>query len=363
MRRIVLLTFDYPPNNGGIARLCFEIIKELSKRNIPYLVITNIPDKNDKQDPNVVRIIAKRGLLELKLINYIYRNTSSDDLFICDTWHPAGMLCVLMNRKTYILAHGAEYLQGNNYFRKVIWAKYRLWVLNRSKGIIANSHYTKKLVEKTGAKTITTAIPLAIDAEKFYPTVTKKRTSVLKLCSLSRIEQFKGHDFILRTIASLPERYRNRIEFEIGGKGPYLSELKKLTNSLHLDGIVKFLGFVPEESLCDFYSSNDVYILCTREENEQRNVEGFGLVFVEAQACGIAVIGTNSGGIPDAIKPNQGGWLIQQDSVQELSKLLIQLIDNPLLVIEQGDLARKRVVKECNWHIYMDAFLNFIVNQ
>ena len=112
--------------------------------------------------------------------------------------------------------------------------------------------------------------------------------------------------------------------------------------------------------MCDFYSSADIFVLCTREELGLKNVEGFGLVFVEAQACGTAVIGTRAGGIPDAVKDGYGGWLITQDSQKELSELLMFLIDHPEIVAEEGLKARQRAIQEYSWQNYYKALSGII---
>lgn len=361
MKRIVLLSFDYPPNNGGIARLCGGIINELKNRSIPYLVITNIRFDTEK-DKNIIRVTGRRGIVELKIFKLLIKSTcSSDDIIICDTWHPAGFLSILSNRSTFILAHGAEFLSGIGFYRKFIKPYYRKWVLCHSNGIIANSHYTENLVNKIMRGLHVIALPLPIDTNRFKPTVKKNDSdTILRICSVSRLEQFKGHDFILLTVASLPEVYRKRLRLEIAGKGPFLESLIRLSHELKIDDIVTFCGFIAEADLCDFYSRNDIFILCTREDNKGHNVEGFGLVFTEAQACGTAVIGTKIGGIPDAVLDGQGGWLIDQDSKTELSNLLKKLIDNKLYTQNEGIIARKRVEKDYKWSDYLDKILEFV---
>lgn len=360
MKKIVILSYDYPPNNGGIARLCGGIVNELKCRSIPYIVITNVKDEGETNE-NIVRLSGRRGVVEWKILRYLIQHTTSNDIIICDTWHPAGILSILANRNTYILAHGAELLPGTGFYRKHIRPIYRTWVLRHSNGIIANSHYTERLANSVAKRLNTIAIPLPIDSTIFIPTQEKNQNDeILRLCSISRLEKFKGHDFILTAISTLPISYRQRMRLELGGKGPYLEVLKKLCIELDLEKIVSFKGFIREEELCDFYSRNDLFILCTREEPNERNVEGFGLVFTEAQSCGTAVIGARTGGIPDAVSHEHGGWLIKQDSIEELSSLLKNLIDNKKYVQYQGALARQRVQKEYQWTDYMSSILKFV---
>lgn len=360
MKRIVILSYDYPPNNGGIARLCGGIVNELKRRSIPYIVVTNVKDERDT-NKNIVRICGRRGIVEWKILKYLIWHTTSNDIVICDTWHPAGILSIIGSRNTYILAHGAELLPGIGFYRKYIRPIYRTWVLRHSNGIIANSHYTERLANSVATGLNTIAIPLPMDSTIFRPTQDKnQKDRILRLCSISRLEKFKGHDFILTAISTLPACYRHRVRLEIGGKGPYLEVLKKLSKELGLEEIVSFKGFIGEEGLCDFYSRNDLFILCTREEPKERNVEGFGLVFTEAQSCGTAVIGTRTGGIPDAVSHEHGGWLIKQDSLEELSSLLKNLIDNKKYVQAQGIIARRRVEEKYQWTDYINSILTFV---
>lgn len=360
MNRIILLSFDYPPNNGGISRLCDEISKGLISRSVDFHVLTNVAGLCDNER-YVTRICGKRGTVEFKIISWIKKYTDKNDIIVCDTWHPGGTIAMLSGRKFFILAHGAEFLPGLSVFRSKIWPVFRRHVLKKAEGIIANSRYTANLVNSLATGLKTTAIPLAIDADLFHPTKEKNTDDdILRLCSISRLEKFKGHDFIISTIASLPKQYRKRIRLEIGGKGPYKNTLEKLVVDNGLQDIVTFTGYIAEGEMNDFYSRNDIFILCTREERDRCNVEGFGLVFVEAQACGTACIGTNAGGIPDAIHNGRGGWLISQDSEPELSQLLIGLIANKKYAQEQGAVARERVIEECSQAGYIQRFIQTV---
>lgn len=350
MKRIVILTFDYPPNNGGIARLCGEIVKCCEFEDVPYLVVTVVPGE---QSENVKRITGRRGVLEWKILRYLRRNLTKDDVILTGTFHPDGLLTVLSGTKNrYFLAHGAELLPGQSWFRLKLFSNYRHWLLSKATKVIANSHYTAKLVKQCSPDACVVPLPLAVDNMRFYPTQPKHDDGILHLCSISRLEKFKGHDFIIRAIANLPEEYRNRLRLEIGGKGVYKPTLEKMVADYDLEEQVKFLGFVDDSDLCDFYSRNDVFILCTREEKDNRNVEGFGLVFTEAQACGTPCIGTNAGGIPDAIESGNGGWLIEQDNELELRELLVMLIDHPEVIKKQSNNSIARINNQFTWPNY-----------
>jgi phosphatidylinositol alpha-1,6-mannosyltransferase len=175
---------------------------------------------------------------------------------------------------------------------------------------------------------------------------------------VSRIHAFKGHDVVLRALADLPEHERAQFIYLVAGTGtgPHLPALKEQARILGIDQQVRWLGFVPEADLPDLYRASDVFVLMTREQQDQRSVEGFGLVFLEAQACGTPAIGSRTGGIPDAIDDGNGGWLIEQDDVRSLSALLRQLINDPESFKTMGDLARQRVEREFTWGHYLQRF-------
>lgn len=347
--RLIILAYDYAPNSGGIARLCKEIRKQCIVTETDYLVVT--PVQGGEED-NVVRITGRRGVVEWKILRYLRSIKREGDVILTGTYHPDGLLAWLSGIPCYFLAHGAELMDGRTVFRKIVWARYRSWILAKAKTVIANSHYTAGLVSKCSTKANVIALPLGVDNEYFHPTKPKHNDGLLHLCSISRLEKFKAHDFVIETIASIPEEYRNKIRFTIGGKGPYKATLEKMVEEQKLQDIVSFAGFISDEELRNFYSEHDVFVLCTREDKETNHVEGFGLVFTEAQACGTPCIGTRAGGIPDAIDDKNGGWLIRQDDQKELYDLLISLVKDKSLIKKQSDLALKRVDVSCNWILY-----------
>ena len=356
--RLVILTYDFAPNNGGIARLCNEIHKQCMKTDTDYLVVTNVP--GDTGNEKVVRITGRRGIVEYRILRYLRKNLRKGDVILTGTFHPDGLIALLTGFPTYFLGHGAEFLPGGSFIRRIIWPVYRRIILAKPKGVISNSHYTAGLVKLCSKKANVIPVPLAVDENAFHPTLSKYNDGKLHLCSISRLEKFKAQDFVIKTIANLPEAYRSCIHFEIGGKGPYKAELEQLVKNLGLENQVSFLGFVADNDLCDFYSRNNLFILTTREDKTIHEVEGFGLVFTEAQACGTPCIGSKSGGIPDAIEDGNGGWLINQDSEVELKTLLMDLIDNPSKLQEQSIMARQRMEADCTWDKYFKSLCEII---
>lgn len=367
-RSLILFSYDFPPSDGGIARLCHEIavgagsyyerVVVLTRERTGYSVLYN-----QSAGIELVEVRPQRGACEYDCFRYLraIRNKEQYDI-ICGLWHPEAAIALAAGfKEVYTLAHGAELLPGASLFRKSFWLPiYGKYILKSVKSVIANSSYTEKLVKNICSDVRSIAIPLAVNEEFFKPASKEKTDRILSICTVSRIQPFKAHDFILKTIAKLPQEYKDRLHYNIAGTGPYLSQLKRLAAGLDLKDRVSFHGFIPDLQLPAFYNANELFILCTRESGDSTQVEGFGLVFLEAQACGLPVIGSRTGGIPDAVEEGNGGWLIEQDNEKELSDLLVRLTDNPQLLREMGRKARTRVEKEATWKMYCKKLFSYI---
>jgi phosphatidylinositol alpha-1,6-mannosyltransferase len=228
--------------------------------------------------------------------------------------------------------------------------------------VIANSEYTLEKLLESAPKAKAVAIPLGVNHEHFCPGDTgaaKRRFRVadkLVLSSVSRLEGYKGHDVVLRAIAACSECIRERLVYLIAGKGPHRGALEQQVVELGLSNQVRFLGFVPEENLPDLYRASDLFVICSREIIGNQDVEGFGLVFLEAQSCGTPVVGSRTGGIPDAVKDGHGGWLIAQDDSAMLARIVTSLAEDPERFRKAGQEARRRIELDCTWDKYMSRF-------
>jgi len=366
-RSLIVFSYDFPPFDGGIARLCWAIAMGMESHYNEVIVLTTkkngLTHTYDTKSLKIIELPAKRVFAELKAFYVLKKisNKGSIDI-ICSQWHPEGFLALVAGFKNvFILAHGTELLAGTSKFRKEFWLpRYAKIVLGAASSVIANSRYTSSLVQKTCSSANVITLPLAVDEKVFRPSLKKAESHTFRLCSVSRIEKFKGHDFIAKVIAQLPEIVKRDIRWEIAGTGPDLQYLKDLVETLAISDIVNFHGFIPDDELADFYRESDVFVLCSRESLDNIFVEGFGLVFLEAQSCGIPVIGTYTGGIPDAIKNEEGGWLIEQDNEMQLQSLLEILFFNRDILMEQSAKARHRILREATWEIYNNRLKKLI---
>jgi phosphatidylinositol alpha-1,6-mannosyltransferase len=265
-------------------------------------------------------------------------------------------------RPLVVLAHGAELLPPVDRWRRPFWNALQRFVLENADLVIANSEYTHQLASSVAPKAHIETIRLAVDSDRFAPgdrDAAKTRFGVAGkrvLCTVSRIHHYKAHDTVLRAIASLTPDEREQLVYLVVGTGPYETELKKQVIELGIESQVRWLGFVSEEVLPQVYWASDLFVLCTRDAPEERAVEGFGLVFLEAQSCGTPVVGTRNGGIPAAIRDGKGGWLIDQDDSQQLADIIRELVRSPESFRTAGTRARQRILNENTWECYGQRF-------
>lgn len=355
---LLIFAYDFPPSSGGISRLCYEIAAGQENYFDEVVVLTRkkVGEHQPAKQANfrLIELSAQRLKCEIQAIKVLKKFDKTETTIVCSLWYPEAFLALLSGHKNvYSLAHGAELQAGNSKFRKHLWlALFAKYILKRVKKVISNSHFTKDLVHQISRKSNCEAIPLGVDLEQFKPLDIKGDKYKFTIGSLSRIHQFKGYDQILEALLRLPESKQENIIWKIGGTGPYLEVFKAKLNKLAPKFEVELLGFIPDESLAEFYSQLDVYVLFTQDISSQNSVEGFGLVFLEAQACGTPTIGTNTGGIPDAIDHNNGGWLFEQNDIVGLSNQILFLIAQPEMLQVQSELARRRCCEECTWYSY-----------
>jgi len=370
MKKMLYFSYDFPPLEGGISRLGSEIVKQFIQNNWEVNVLSvkhNLKNGFDFGYP-VTRVESKRGLREWESYRFL-KKVPKDTLIITGVWYPEALIALLAGHKNIVvLAHGNEVMKGKKTVKNFILNFLRKLVLRKARKIICNSNYTMNLIKSQVKNANVDVCNLGVDIQKFYPIEKKKQLRKLFklpldkkiILTVSRLNKYKAHDVVMKALSKLPENVKDKICYCIAGRGENEKELKELAKSLNIENMIKWLGFVKDDKLPQLYNASDLFVLCTREEKENKAVEGFGLVFLEAQACGLPVIGANQGGIPDAVKENNGGWLIEKDDFETLSKYFIELVNNPQKFVNEGKKGRKRVEKDCTWEKFSKCVFNKI---
>ena len=369
--KLLFFSYDFPPLEGGISRLCDEIVKQFISKGWDVEALSQIRNIKGGYKTNnypIKRVQEKRFYKEYESYK-ILKEYPKDTLIITGVWHPEALLAILAGHKNIVvLAHGNDIMKGKKSFKNSILSFFRKIVLEKSKLVICNSHYTEKTILDQFPNIKTKVCTLGVDENRFIPTEDKNKIrkelglplDKKIILTTSRVNKYKAHDVVLKALSTVEKSILEKLQYCIVGRGDYLEKLKELAKELNIEKYIHWYGFIEEDDLPKIYKASDLFVLCTREEKDIKAVEGFGLVFLEAQSSGIPAIGSNQGGIPDAIKENNGGWLIQRDDYKTLANYFKKLVENEEDFQEQGKKARNRVLEEATWEHFSEKVFKSI---
>jgi len=167
---------------------------------------------------------------------------------------------------------------------------------------------------------------------------------------VSRLVARKGQDTLLRAWPAVRKKIPDAALL-IVGRGPYAKSLHELAEQAGVPGSVIFTGSVPQAELPAHYAAGDVFSMPCRTRRGGLDVEGLGIVYLEASATGLPVVGGDSGGAPDAILEGETGYVVGGRDVAALSDRLIALLEDPAGAKAMGDKGRAWVERDWNWDV------------
>ncbi|MBD2678351.1 MULTISPECIES: glycosyltransferase [Nostoc] len=223
----------------------------------------------------------------------------------------------------WVVAHGLEVWEIDSKLTKL--------ALEKADRIISVSNYTRQrlLAETDIDPQKIVVLPNTFDAKEFQikpkPTYLLKRYNlredqpvILTVTRLGRMAKYKGYDQIIHALVKVRSQIPD-VRFILAGKGDDLPRIKALVNSLNLEDSITIAGFIPDEELCAHYNLCDVFAMPSKGE-------GFGIVYLEALACGKPVLAGNQDGSVDPLAQGKLGCLVDPDNVEEISENLIQIL-------------------------------------
>lgn len=197
-------------------------------------------------------------------------------------------------------------------------------------------------------------IPPGIDLDKFKPMPqTKRREKIILFVGiLDKFHRYKGLDYLIKAMTFIKRDIFN-VKLIVGGNGVLKEEYIKLSRSLGLEKQIDFVGFIPQNKLIEYYNNCDVFVLPSLSSEQ----EGFGIVLLEAMACGKPVVTTNIVGLAENIKNIGSGRVIEPGKEIELSKAIIEILNNEDLANEMGQKARKLTEENYSWNLIAKKIL------
>lgn len=376
--KILCITNDFGPRAGGIETFVIGLIERLPKNSV--IVYTSSQDGSAPFDAAWqanygVEVIRDRAHILLptfrvgRNVRKILVSGGATTVFF-GAAAPLGLLAQGLRRagarKIVALTHGHE----------VWWAK--LWPFNQLLKRIGNGvdaltylgEFTRSNISRalTGkAKAAMVKIAPGIDTDHFAPQsdAAQLRQSLgladkKVIVSVGRLVHRKGQDTLIESLPQIAREIPN-VHLLFIGEGPYEKYLKKRVKALNLADRVTFIGRVQYMQLPKYICVGDVFAMPSRSRLAGLEVEGLGIVYLEASACGLPVIGGNSGGAPDALLEGVTGFAVDGTSAQDVADAAIKILRDPQLAKSMGTAGRDWIIQQWRWELWAKEF-NALLN-
>ena len=370
-RKILLVTNDLGPRSGGIETFILGLLAKLDGSEV--VIYTSAQDGSAEFDADLVKrfgvvICRDRTKILLPSPRVTRQVKSVLRSYGCETvWFgaaaPLGLMAPALRRA------GAKRVVGLTHGHEVWWAKVPFFDLalrrigNSSDVLTYLGEFTKSAIAKAVGKRVElTQIAPGISTDFFTPGA--KSEALLKKYELSggptlicvgRLVHRKGQD---KLILAMPEILKSipNAQLLIVGSGPREAHLRKLIANLNLSTSVKLSGRVTYSDLPAHIRLGDVFVMPSRSRFFGLEVEGLGIVYLEASSCGLPVIAGNSGGAPDAVSINETGLVVDGTNTGEIAEACIKLLADQKLSKELGANGRKWAVANWNWDLWGSRF-------
>ncbi len=373
MRSALLVTLEYPPRLGGIAVYLSKLVDSLPVGRIQVLAA---PDAAAHEtDMRSAAPIYRRRLVWRWLrpswlpawfeVNWLCRKEGKPSAIVVSHILPMGEVAYSLKRRRKIpymvICHGMDLaLALSSGGRKRRNAER---ILAAADMVAANSEYTARLAESLGVPkdrlTIVRPCPdfpvdMAVAEDKLAEVRQRYGLEgIFTVLSVGRLVARKGFDISIKALAELKGRGQ-KVRLVVVGDGPERKQLEKLAAELGVADDVVFAGAAPAADLAALYAACDVMVMAPKSLGA--DVEGFGIVYLEANLFRKPVIGSRAGGVPEAVLHEETGLLVQPGDALELADAVQRLVKDPALRDRLGHNGRRRVLNEFNWPKQAAAF-------
>ncbi len=363
MARHLLVTNDYPPKTGGIQVYLHELWRRLETGRAVVLTASSHADAAafDADAEVIVERVAARTLffptLHARRAIEAAIARHRPDLVLLDPAWPLGLLGPTLSVPYGVVVHGAEAAIPS---RIPFVASSLRFVLKHAAVAICAGSYPEAVIRDNTGEYVPPIIqvPPGVDTMRFTPIDAPRRREVraalglgdddFVVSSYSRLVPRKGMDTLIRAAAHLKAELP-RLKVMIGGTGRDERRLKELAKSL--DAPVRLIGRVPDGELSDWIASSDLMVMDCRSRWLGLEQEGFGIVFVEAAATGVAQIAGRSGGSHEAVENGVTGLVLADPRSDELlAKAIRALALDDDRRLAYGRASRLNAVRRFEWY-------------
>ncbi|NQT49230.1 glycosyltransferase family 4 protein [Candidatus Kuenenbacteria bacterium] len=367
MKRTLLVTIDFPPMFGGVANYWANLCRCMPSDS--FVVLAQEYDNSLDFDIKQNYLIYRKNLISnnkwlwpkwLPLLYQTYKLIRSENIKKLVVGHvlPTGTVAYILKkllRVPYLVSiHGLDIAIAQQNKRKK-WLMRK--VFSQAEKIITNSNYTKEQLLKLDCcvkDDVVVVYPcpnktLGKGSEEFKQRVFQNNNLQNKkiILTVGRLVERKGHDKVIEAMPEILEKIPNAV-YIIVGQGKQLSDLKTKAEEIQVKDKVLFFTDMMDNELPTFYELADVFIMPSRQL-ANGDVEGFGIVYLEANIYAKPAIAGKSGGAVEAVEHNLNGLLVDPLNINEISQAIVSVLENQTKAKELGERGRERVIEKFNW--------------
>ncbi len=359
---VLVVSSDFSPRSWGIGAYTKELSTSLSKRHQVTVLATGIPDAKTFDRGCHYRIIRTPSFPVLRYIALFFYVP-----WLLKRYHIDAVLHVvwitslishlwyrLIPVSYFVAVHGTEIRDDKISLRRRLkgyLSKWRQVALLNAKGIFPVSNFSARLVASLGIEQNDIEVIFnGVNTQHFKPITNHPKNNRQRiLLTVARLDLNKGHDYVLKALAILKDQGLTP-NYTIVGQGPEEMMLQQMVQDLGLEGQVVFAGFISGDQLPSIYASCNIFVMASREIPGRMDlVEGFGISFLEASACGLPVVAGNSGGISDAVQHGRTGLLVNPDNPEDIASAIKHLLTDGKLARQLGDEGRRWTETQMSW--------------
>ena len=366
MKKTLLVTLDFYPSIGGVSHYWVSLGEHMPFGQWAVLAPPLTPDTEElKAAYRIYRYPFYSSLLWprwLPLIWALLRVIVQErpKALIAAQVLPVGTAIFFISgifRIPYIVStHGMDVtLPLHDERKKKLCRK----IFSHAKTIITVSRYTAKKIQEYDVRQskiqFVYPCPAIIPQEFSIPFPSSSKESII--LTVGRLVKRKGHEYAIDALAGLKERDRP-IYYVVVGDGPYKEDLIRYAKERGIADRVLFTGSLADEAVKQWYKKCDIFIMTPCEING--DVEGFGIVYLEAHAFGKPVIASRSGGVEDAVIHEKTGLIVEPQDPSEIREAIRRLSSDPDFAKKLGEQGRQRVEQEFRWNVQAEKLTHII---
>jgi len=374
--KTLFVTNDFGPRAGGIETFIIGLIERLPKSSI--IVYTSAQEDTSAYDADWlnnfgVEVIRDKSkiLLPTPRVNRAVARIVKERTIKTIAFGAAAPLGWMSST---LRKAGAERIVALTHGHEVWWAKvFPFNLMMRRIGSTTDcltylGEFTRTAISKaltTKSASAMQKIAPGIDIEHFKAAdasalrhslgLTEKKVIV----SVGRLVHRKGQDFLIESMPQILKQVPDA-HLLLVGQGPYREHLKKLVRKHSIENNVSFIGRIQYKDLPGYICVGDIFAMPSRSRFAGLEVEGLGIVYLEASACGLPVIAGESGGAPDAVIEGVTGFVVDGTNTEQIAKRAIQLLLDEKLRISMGSAGRAWIEKEWRWQIWASKFSDLL---